>query len=131
MLGKKISSVKSLGKRVKIRGDIKRSQSERLLKDGEEVASISSSCSSPSRKTPTGFFALYVGEERQKFVVPTGYLSHPLFKMVLEKSSEEFGFDQKNGLVVPCSVNAFQEVVGVVESCNGKCDLSHLVEEFI
>ncbi|KAK9055431.1 hypothetical protein SSX86_026514 [Deinandra increscens subsp. villosa] len=131
MLGKKIGSVKSLGKRAKIRGDIKRSQSQPLLKDGEEATSISSFCSSPSCKTPTGFFAVYVGEERQRFVVPTGYLSHPLFKMVLEKSSEEFGFDQKNGLVVPCSVNAFQEVVGVVESCNGKCDLSHLVEEFI
>ncbi|KAJ0575375.1 putative small auxin-up RNA [Helianthus annuus] len=71
------------------------------------------------------------GEERRRFVVPTGYLSHPLFKMLLEKSSEEFGFGQKNGLVVPCSVNAFQEVVSAVESSNGKCDLSHLVEEFL
>ncbi|KAD3068286.1 hypothetical protein R6Q59_017665 [Mikania micrantha] len=131
MLGKKISSVKNLAKKAKVRGDIKRSQSERLLKYDEEEASLSSSCSSPSCKTPTGFFTVYVGEERRRFVVPMGYLSHPLFKMLLEKSSEEFGFGQKNGLVVPCSVNAFEEVVSVVESCNGKCDLSNLVEEFL
>ncbi|GKC87012.1 auxin-induced protein 15A-like protein [Tanacetum coccineum] len=118
MLGKKIGSFKNLAKMAKI--------SERLLSDGEEEKSYS-----PSSKTPTGSFTLYIGEERRRFVVPMGYLSHPLFKMLLEKSSEEFGFGQKNGLVVPCSVNAFQEMVSVIESCNGKCDLSHLVEELV
>ncbi|KAM0021519.1 putative small auxin-up RNA [Helianthus debilis subsp. tardiflorus] len=131
MLGKKIGSFKNLAKKAKIRRDIKRSQSERLLRGNEEETSLSPFCSSPCSKTPTGFFTVYVGEERRRFVVPTGYLSHPLFKMLLEKSSEEFGFGQKNGLVVPCSVDAFQEVVSAVESCNGKCDLSHLVEEFL
>ncbi|KAK1420770.1 hypothetical protein QVD17_22624 [Tagetes erecta] len=132
MLGKKIGSFKNLAKKAKVQGDIKRSQSERLLKykDNQEEASFSPSCSSP-RKTPTGFFTIYVGEERRRFVVPTSYLSHPLFKLLLEKSSEEFGFGQKNGLVVPCSVKAFQEVVNAVETCNGKCDLSNLVEEII
>lgn len=131
MLGKKIGSFKNLVRKAKVRGDIELSQSEWLLRDGEEETSSMSSCSTPSSKTPTGFFTLYVGEERRRFVVPMGYLSHPLFKMLLEKSSEAFGFDQKKGLVVPCSVIAFQEAVSVVESCNGKCDLSTLVEEFI
>ncbi|KAK1408455.1 hypothetical protein QVD17_40245 [Tagetes erecta] len=131
MLGKKIGSFKNLARKGKVRGDTELSQSEWLLRDGEEEISLTTSCSSPSCKTPTGFFTLYVGEERRRFVVPMGYLSHPLFKMLLEKSSEAFGFDQKNGLVVPCSVNAFQEAVSAVETCNGKCDLSSLVEEFI
>ncbi|KAI3514243.1 hypothetical protein L1887_12562 [Cichorium endivia] len=125
MLGKKIGSVKNLAKMAKVWGGTESSQSEWLLGDAEKTDS------EPSNKTPTGFFTLYIGEERQRFVVPMGYLSHPLFKMMLEKSAEEFGFGQKNGLVVPCSVNAFQEVVSVVESSNGKCDLSHLVKEFI
>ncbi|XP_076907192.1 auxin-induced protein 15A-like [Bidens hawaiensis] len=131
MLGKKIGSVKNLAKKVKVRGASEPSLSEWLLRDGEEERSLTASCSSPSCKTPTGFFTLYVGDERHRFVVPMGYLSHPLFKMLLEKSSEAFGFGQKNGLVVPCSVNAFQEVISVVESCKGKCDLSSLVEELI
>ncbi|KAI3782421.1 hypothetical protein L2E82_12466 [Cichorium intybus] len=125
MLGKKIGSVKNLAKMAKVWGGTESSQSEWLLGDAEKTDS------EQENKTPTGFFTLYIGEERQRFVVPMGYLSHPLFKMMLEKSAEEFGFGQKNGLVVPCSVNAFQEVVSVVESSNGKCDLSHLVKEFI
>ncbi|KAJ0780102.1 putative small auxin-up RNA [Helianthus annuus] len=131
MLGKRIGSIKNLAKKAKARGANESSHDEWLLRDGEEEISSSSSCSSPSCKTPTGFVTLYVGEERRRFIVPVGYLSHPLFKMLLEKSSEVFGFCQKSGLVVPCSVNAFQEVVSVVESCNGKCDLSSLVDEFI
>ncbi|XP_024968447.1 auxin-induced protein 15A-like [Cynara cardunculus var. scolymus] len=136
MLGKKIGSVKNLAKMVRVRGGPDASQSEWLLRKGEEkeevvCTNMSSSDSSSSSKTPTGFFTVYIGEERRRFVIPMSYLSHPLFKMMLEKSSEEFGFNQKNGLVVPCSVNAFQEVVSVVESCNGKFDLSHLVQELV
>nr|GEY50844.1 auxin-induced protein 15A-like [Tanacetum cinerariifolium] len=33
--------------------------------------------------------------------------------------------------LVPCNVNAFQEMASVVESCNGKCDLSNLIKEFV
>ncbi|CAI9297852.1 unnamed protein product [Lactuca saligna] len=132
MLGKKIGSVKNLAKMAKVWSGTESSQSEWLLRDDEKTTDVSSDhCSSPSSTPQTGFFTLYIGEERRRFVVPMSYLTHPLFKMMLEKSSEEFGFSQKNGLVVPCSVNAFQEVVSVVESCNGKCDLSHLVEEFV
>ncbi|CAM8995602.1 unnamed protein product [Rhodiola kirilowii] len=81
--------------------------------------------------TPTGYFAVYVGEERRRFVVRTSFLSHPLFKMLLEKASDEFGFQQSNGLVVPCSVSAFQEVINSVECCNGKFEFGNLVDEFL
>ncbi|XP_071741077.1 auxin-induced protein X15-like [Rutidosis leptorrhynchoides] len=81
--------------------------------------------------TPRGFMAVYVGDERQRFVVPTSSLSHPLFKILLAKASEEFGYEQKNGLAVPCSVAAFQEIVTVMNSCRGMFDFGHLVQEFI
>uniref|UniRef100_A0A7N0TU26 Small auxin up regulated protein n=1 Tax=Kalanchoe fedtschenkoi TaxID=63787 RepID=A0A7N0TU26_KALFE len=81
--------------------------------------------------TPTGYFAVYVGEERRRFVVRTSFLSHPLFKMLLEKASQEFGFQQSNGLVVPCSVSAFQEVINSVECCSGKFEFGDLVDEFL
>ncbi|XP_071714132.1 auxin-induced protein 15A-like [Rutidosis leptorrhynchoides] len=117
-----MGSVKKLAKKVKVKvtSGTELSHHEHLLKDQEEACS-----------TPTGFLALYIGEERRRFVVPTGYLSHPLFKMLLDKASDEFGFEQKDGLVVPCSVAAFQEVVTAVEGSNGKFDLSHLVQELI
>ncbi|KAF7149266.1 hypothetical protein RHSIM_Rhsim03G0074000 [Rhododendron simsii] len=130
MLGKKMGSVKKLAKKVKVMGgsrDHETTYHECLLRDDHQWEEGSRT----SATTPTGFLAVYVGEERRRFVVPTGYLTHPLFKMLLEKAYDEFGFEQRNGLVVPCSVNAFQEVVSAVECCHGRFDFGELVEEFI
>ncbi|KAK9122811.1 hypothetical protein Sjap_012413 [Stephania japonica] len=132
-LGKKMESVKKLAKKVKVIGSNKGISQpldyECLLSDSSS-SSTSSSCACNNSSTPTGFFAIYVGEERQRFVVPTSYLSHPVFRMLLEKASDEFGFQQKNGLVVPCSVSTFQEAVSAVECCHGQVDLGWLVKEF-
>ncbi|KAI3472094.1 hypothetical protein Pfo_029382 [Paulownia fortunei] len=127
MLGKKLDSMKKLAKKVRAIGNANTEPSyyECLLRDNEGGSSPTTTT------TPTGTFPVYVGEHRQRFVVPTSYLSHPLFKIVLEKAYNEFGFDQRNGLVVPCSVAAFQEVISAVECCNGKFDFGDLVEEFI
>ncbi|KAI8563001.1 hypothetical protein RHMOL_Rhmol03G0080000 [Rhododendron molle] len=129
MLGKNMGSVKKLAKKVKVMGgsrDHETTYHECLLREDKWEEG-----SGTSAATPTGFLAVYVGEERRRFVVPTGYLTHPLFKMLLEKAYDEFGFEQRNGLVVPCSVNAFQEVVSAVECCHGRFDFGELVEEFI
>ncbi|CAL5389238.1 unnamed protein product [Camellia sinensis] len=124
MLGKKISSVKKLAKKVKVRGNPNPSQKKCLLQtkcDDHEEEGSSSPPQTASPGTPTGHFAVYVGEERRRFVVPIGFLSHPLFKMLLEKAYDEFGFEQRAGLVVPCSVAAFQEVKswGRASGCSG------------
>ncbi|XWS66656.1 hypothetical protein CRYUN_Cryun05aG0219300 [Craigia yunnanensis] len=125
MLGKKMASLKKLAKKVKGMGggDREQPQYECLLREFEKM--------SPTASTPSGFFAIYVGEEEERFVVPTSFLSHPLFKMLLEKSYNEYGFEQRNKLVVPCSVSTFQEVVNAVECCNGKFDFGKLIEEFL
>ncbi|KAL1821247.1 hypothetical protein DCAR_0417637 [Daucus carota subsp. sativus] len=126
MLGKKFYAVKKLAKKVQSMKKVDSEQSQRhsLLKDSGDHEDDQYS-------TPTGFLAVYVGEDRKRFVVPTGYLSHPLFKMLLEKAYKEFGFKQMSGLVVPCSVAAFQEVISAVECCNGNFDFGNLVEEFL
>ncbi|KAB1222565.1 Indole-3-acetic acid-induced protein ARG7 [Morella rubra] len=125
MLGSTMVSFKKLAKKVKVlaRAPQEPSQHYCLLREFEE--------DSLSFKTPTGFFALYVGENHQRFVVPTSFLSHPLFKMLLEKSYSEFGFEQSTGLVVPCSVSTFEEVLNTAECSNGKFDFGKLVKEFI
>ncbi|KAG8388754.1 hypothetical protein BUALT_Bualt02G0158200 [Buddleja alternifolia] len=82
-------------------------------------------CNGEGGSTPTGTFAVYVGEDRQRFVVPTSYLSHPLFKIMLEKAYNELGFDQRNGLVLPCSVVAFQEMVNAIEAVMGNFILAN------
>ena len=121
-----MGSLKKLAKKVKAVGgtDPEPAHHECLLKGCEDG---SPSCNI----TPTGFFALYVGEERQRYVVPTSYLSHPLFKILLEKAYDEFGFEHRNGLTVPCTVSAFQEVVNAIECSNGMFDLGKIFEEFV
>ncbi|CAK9143537.1 unnamed protein product [Ilex paraguariensis] len=115
-----MGSVKKLAKKVKF--DRESSQYECLPQERE--------MRSPSA-APIGFLAIYVGEERRGFVVPTRYLAHPLFKIMLEKAYDEFGFKQSDELVVPFSVTTFQEVVNAVECCNGRFDFGNLVDEFI
>ncbi|KAI4364187.1 hypothetical protein MLD38_020314 [Melastoma candidum] len=130
MLGKKIGSFKRLAKTAKSRSivsnDDDSSARQELLLSG-----CHDQLEDPSQGTPKGFFPVYVGEERRRFVVPTGHLSHPLFRMLLEKARDEFGFDQRDGLAVPCSVNAFQEALAAIESGNGGFDFSRVVHEFV
>ncbi|KAI4378658.1 hypothetical protein MLD38_016109 [Melastoma candidum] len=130
MLGKKMVSFKRLAKMAKSRSSVSDEES------AHREFLLLSECydddhSSRGTTTPKGFFAVYVGEERQRFVVPTGYLSHPLFRMLLEKARDEFGFDQREGLAVPCSVQAFQEALGAIEGSNGRFDFGQLVHEFV
>ncbi|MQM14960.1 hypothetical protein Taro_047896 [Colocasia esculenta] len=57
---------------------------------------------------PRGHFAVYVGERRKRFVIPTNYLKDPIFQTLLQKVEEEFGFDhQAGGLTIPCSEDYF------------------------
>lgn len=79
MLVKKMDTVKKFAKKVKVLGGRRQSpQYECLMRDHDEGPRWGTA--------PVGFFAVYVGEDRQRFVVPTGFLSHPLFKMLLEKA---------------------------------------------
>ncbi|XP_073222632.1 auxin-responsive protein SAUR15 [Cicer arietinum] len=130
MLGKKIVSIKKLAKKVKVVSGVESDPvHSKLLKDYEENKKHPITKKIGSKKS--GVFALYVGEERQRYVVPTRYLCHPLFKMLLEKAYDEFGFEQRNGLVVPCSVSAFHQVVNAIECNNCKFDMRNIFAELV
>ncbi|XP_057839102.1 protein SMALL AUXIN UP-REGULATED RNA 12-like [Cryptomeria japonica] len=57
---------------------------------------------------PDEHLAVYAGNERRRFVVKACYLNHPLFRVLLDKAEEEFGFDQKGGLTLPCDPKVIQ-----------------------
>ncbi|MCO5595976.1 hypothetical protein L7F22_050028 [Adiantum nelumboides] len=90
----------------------------------ERIGSNSSSKgSSPSKlnlskqpSTPKGYLALYVGEERRRFLVKASLINHPLFGLLLDKAKEEFGFEQKGPLNIPCEVAFFEHIMLLVES---------------
>lgn len=68
---------------------------------------------------PEGCFSVYVGPEKQRFVVKTEYANHPLFKLLLEEAESEFGYHSKGPLVLPCDVQVFYKVLLEMEDCGG------------
>ncbi|KAL9686626.1 hypothetical protein QQ045_031019 [Rhodiola kirilowii] len=67
---------------------------------------------------PKGCLAVKVGQdenEQQRFVVPVMYLNHPLFKQLLKEAEEEYGFDQKGAITIPCHVLEFRYVRGLID----------------
>ncbi|KAJ7963447.1 Auxin-responsive family protein [Quillaja saponaria] len=69
------------------------------------------------RDVPKGYLAIKVGqgEEQQRFVVPVIYFNHPLFMKLLKEAEEEYGFDQKGTIAIPCHVEAFRYVQGKID----------------
>ena len=59
---------------------------------------------------PKGHFAVYVGENRSRFIVPISYLSHPEFQRLLRQAEEEFGFRHHMGLTIPCEEVVFRSL---------------------
>ncbi|KAF5751747.1 auxin-induced protein 6B-like [Tripterygium wilfordii] len=43
----------------------------------------------------------------QRFVIPISYLYHPLFKTLLERAHEVYGYHSDGPLRLPCSVDDF------------------------
>ncbi|KHN09659.1 Auxin-induced protein 6B [Glycine soja] len=67
-------------------------------------------------KVKKGFLGVQVGLEDdeeggyspQRFVIPISYLSHPLFKRLLDKArGEVYGYHTDGPLKLPCSVDDF------------------------
>ncbi|CAM8886848.1 hypothetical protein QQ045_026673 [Rhodiola kirilowii] len=63
---------------------------------------------------PKGCLAVCVGDEMKKYVIPTEYLSHQAFQVLLRDAEEEFGFQQEGVLRIPCEVDVFESVLKVM-----------------
>ncbi|KAL5994080.1 hypothetical protein ACLOJK_034951 [Asimina triloba] len=47
----------------------------------------------------------------KRFAVKLGYLSHPKFLKLLDKTQEKFGFEQKGTLSIPCLPRDLQKIL--------------------
>lgn len=63
---------------------------------------------------PKGFFAVCVGEEMKRFVIPTEYLGHWAFEGLLKEAEKEFGFRHEGALRIPCDVEVFEGILRLV-----------------
>ena len=76
-----------------------------LLLDGEATGTV-----------PKGYFAVYVGAEARRFVVPMSLLCQPAFRALMERAAEEFGFGQAGGLRIPCREEDFVATVAALQT---------------
>ncbi|KAK4756633.1 hypothetical protein SAY87_006760 [Trapa incisa] len=84
--------------------------------DSDEERSHNSPSGALPPDVPKGYLAVYVSEELRRFVIPTGYLRHSLFKVMLEKAEEEYGFDHRGGLTIPCEIETFKYIIKCIEN---------------
>ncbi|PHU22057.1 Auxin-responsive protein SAUR20 [Capsicum chinense] len=63
---------------------------------------------------PKGHFAVYVGENRIRYVVPISLLTHPDFQCLLRQAEEEFGFDHDMGITIPCEEIVFGSLMSML-----------------
>lgn len=99
------------------KGGISPSISRRLRNTSVCCDSDEDICQSPESPhgVPRGSLAVYVGPELRRFIIPTSYLSDPLFKVLLEKVEEEFGFNHSGGLTIPCEIETFKFLMQCME----------------
>ncbi|XP_006359707.2 auxin-induced protein 15A-like [Solanum tuberosum] len=79
-------------------------------------------CSSLSKKNevhfptdvPKGHFAVYVGKNRTRYIVPISFLTNPEFQCLLRCAEEEFGFNHDMGITIPCEEFIFQSLTSIL-----------------
>ncbi|KAK9748449.1 hypothetical protein RND81_02G058300 [Saponaria officinalis] len=72
--------------------------------------------SNNNNDVPKGHFAVYVGENRTRYIVPIMLLYKPEFQCLLRKSEQEFGFCYDVGLTLPCDDRFFQSLTSFLLS---------------
>ncbi|XAR74057.1 hypothetical protein NMG60_11008223 [Bertholletia excelsa] len=94
-------------------------KSIKFLKKTLSFSDSSSSSSIPGSNNdvvvPKGFLAVCVGKELKRFVIPTDYLGHQAFGVLLREAEEEFGFQQEGVLKIPCEVPLFEKILKMVQ----------------
>ncbi|CAN4103809.1 unnamed protein product [Withania somnifera] len=64
-----------------------------------------------SAGVPEGHLPVYVGDEMERFIVSAELLNHPIFVELLNKSAQEYGYEQRGVLRIPCHVLIFERVL--------------------
>ncbi|CAL0319757.1 unnamed protein product [Lupinus luteus] len=79
-------------------------------------------------KVKKGWLAVEVGledDQFQRFVIPISYLYHPLFKHLLDKAYEVYGYHTNGPLKLPCSIDEFLHLRWRIEKENGHHQHNH------
>ncbi|KAL0443150.1 UNVERIFIED_CONTAM: Auxin-responsive protein SAUR72 [Sesamum latifolium] len=98
-----------------------------LLRSESRAARRSESLRKRSGGVPEGHLPVYVGEEMERFVVSAELLNHPIFVKLLNKSAQEYGYEQKGVLRIPCHVFLFERVLEALRTGGEARDMQELL----
>ena len=73
---------------------------------------------------------VYVGDESERFVVNAELLNHPVFMKLLNISAQEYGYEQKGVLRIPCHVLVFERVMEALRVNQVSQDVLELLDSF-
>ncbi|TYH30579.1 hypothetical protein ES288_A01G107000v1, partial [Gossypium darwinii] len=103
----------------------------RITRRAESFRIAVASLKKPVRRSvPEGHVPVYVGEEMERFLVNAELLNHPVFVSLLNKSAQEYGYDQKGVLHIPCHVLVFERVMEALRLGADLRDLQDLLRSF-
>lgn len=88
---------------------------KKTLSFSDNTVSSVSSCHYSENMVPKGYLAVCVGKELKRYVIPTHYLGHQAFGILLREAEEEFGFHQEGVLKIPCDIPVFEMILKAVE----------------
>ncbi|XP_021889318.1 auxin-responsive protein SAUR50-like [Carica papaya] len=101
-----------------------------MLKRWRRKAHTTAARGTPS-DVPAGHLAVCVGSSCRRFIVPATHLNHPIFKRLLVRAEEEYGFANVGPLTIPCDESLFEEIVRVVSRSDPtKSGRSFSLEDF-
>ncbi|KAK7267179.1 hypothetical protein RIF29_19844 [Crotalaria pallida] len=80
-----------------------------------------------SSVVPEGHVPIYVGDEMERFVVSAELLNHPIFVKLLNQSAQEYGYEQKGVLRLPCHVIVFERVLDALRRGRYSREIQELI----
>ncbi|WOG99894.1 hypothetical protein DCAR_0519250 [Daucus carota subsp. sativus] len=80
-----------------------------------------------SNTVPVGHLPVYVGDEMERFIVSAELINHPIFIQLLNKSAQEYGYEQKGVLRIPCDVVDFEKVLQALKLGEISIDVQDLI----
>jgi len=124
---KKVNLIAQTWEKIR-RGGAKR-QSRTASFYTHDVADDPKRRNSKRQVAPEGCFTVYVGPEKQRFVVRTEYANHPMFRVLLDEAESEFGYNPEGPLVLPCEVECFWKVLVDMDSREGEEENEGLIRK--
>ncbi|KAK7252959.1 hypothetical protein RIF29_37288 [Crotalaria pallida] len=95
-------------------GDVLKQILKRCSSFGKKQSSYNNNEEGLPYDVPKGHFAVYVGENRTRYIISISWLAHPQFQSLLQRAEEEFGFNHDMGLTLPCDEVVFESLISMI-----------------